>query len=98
MGVGVKGVYLGRDDEIVSLPAKLLDGLAHDLFGLTLRVHLGTVKEVDTDVVGGFHAGEGAFSVDMTAVCQPATEGDGRNLETGAAQEAVFHLGEISRR
>lgn len=83
MGVGVKGVYFGRDDEIVFLLVKFFDGFVYDFFGFIFCVYFGIVKEVDIDVVGGFYVGEGVFFVDMIVVCQLVVEGDGRNLEIG---------------
>lgn len=59
----VEGVaqYLGGDDQIVTVPAELLDRLAHDLLRLASSIGLGAVKEVDTAVVGSLHAGVGAL-------------------------------------
>lgn len=53
--------YLGGDDEVVALPAVLLDGLAHDNLRLAGGVDLGAVEKVDAAVVGGLHAGKGAL-------------------------------------
>lgn len=37
---------LGGYDQVGALPAQLSDGLAHDLFGPPVGVHLGVVEEV----------------------------------------------------
>lgn len=53
--------YLGRDYQIISFPTELLDSLAHDNLGFTIGVFFGTVKEVDTAVIGSLHAFKGTF-------------------------------------
>jgi len=53
--------YLCRDDQVISVPAKVLDGLAHNDLGFSPRVGLGGVKEVHAAVVGSLHAGKGAL-------------------------------------
>jgi len=60
-GIVAKGatpVDLGRDDEVVALPAKLLDRLPHHPLRLSRGIALGAVEEVDAGVVCGFHAGK----------------------------------------
>lgn len=53
--------HLGGDDEVVSLPAILFDGLAHDNLALAAGIHFGAVEKVDARVVRGLHAGIGAL-------------------------------------
>lgn len=66
--------YLGGDDDVVPLPAKLLDGLAHNLLGFALSVPFGAVEKVDAAVVRGLHTGICALTVDVPAVGEPAAE------------------------
>jgi hypothetical protein len=56
-----EGAYFCGDDQIISFPAELLDCSAHNPFRITGRVSFSTVEKVDTDVIGGFHAGESVF-------------------------------------
>lgn len=51
----------GGYDDVVALPAELLDGAAHDSLALALGIAFGAVEKVDSDVVGGFEAGVGFF-------------------------------------
>lgn len=53
--------YLCRDDQVISVPAKVLDGLAHNDLGLSPSVSLSRIEEVDAAVVGSLHAGKGAL-------------------------------------
>lgn len=55
---GAAKVDLGGDDEVVALPAKLLDRLAHHSLRLSRGIALGAVEEVDAGVVRGLHARE----------------------------------------
>jgi hypothetical protein len=86
---------LGGDDDVVSQPAKMLDCAAHYFLGFTACVALGAVEKVDASVVGRFEAGKGLVVADVAAVCEPAPEGYGRNLETTLADEAVLHLWKV---
>lgn len=56
-----KSSYLCRDDDIVALPGKLLDGFAHNPLGFTTSIPFCAIEEVNSYVVGGFHAGECVF-------------------------------------
>lgn len=47
--------YLGGDDQIITLPSKLLDGLSHDSLRLAPGIDLGAVEEVDTTIIGRLH-------------------------------------------
>ena len=60
-GWGGFDAHLGGDDEVVSLPAVLFNGLAHDLFALAAGIHLGAVEKVDAAVVCSLHAGIGTL-------------------------------------
>jgi len=51
-GVQRNIAYLGRNDEVILLPAKLLNGLSEHNFRLSTGVDLGCVEEVDTGIVG----------------------------------------------
>lgn len=66
-------VNLGRDYEIVPLPAKLLDGLAHNFFGFASGVSLSAIEEVDTGIVSGFHAIECDLVSNVTSISDPAS-------------------------
>ena len=44
---------LGGDHVLVSLPAQLAEGFAHDALGLAAGVRLGVVEEVDARLFGG---------------------------------------------
>ncbi len=48
-------------DEIVALPAELLDGCAHGLFALAASIPFRAVEEVYANVIGSFHASKGVF-------------------------------------
>ncbi len=54
-------IQFRRDDQIIPLPCKFLNGLTHHAFRLTLRIAFGTVEEINAGVIGSFHAGEGAL-------------------------------------
>lgn len=73
-------VDLGGNNQIVSLPAILLDGLAHDNLGLAASVRFCTVEEVDASIVSGFHAIEGQLISHVAAVCDPASQRYHRDL------------------
>ncbi len=88
------GRYLCGNNQVIPLPRVLLDSLAHNTLRLAVGIHLGAVEKVDAAVVGGLHACKGALAVDVAAVREPAAQRDGRDLEAGSAEEAVFHLGE----
>lgn len=60
--------YLCRDDNVVSVPAEVLDGPAHNALGFTAGITLGGVEEVDACVKGGLEACEGVLVADMAAV------------------------------
>ena len=68
---GAAPVDLGRDDQVVALPAEFFDGVAHHDLGLAACVGLGAVEEVDARVVGRFHAVEGDLVADVAAVGDP---------------------------
>jgi hypothetical protein len=53
-----RATHLGRDNEVIPLPAKKFYGPAHDLLGITRTVGFGGVEEVDARVVGSLEAGE----------------------------------------
>ena len=53
--------YLCRNNEIISLPAKLLDGLSHDSLRFSTSIPLCAIKEVYAYIEGGFHACEGVI-------------------------------------
>lgn len=116
-----ESAHLGGNDEVVSLPAVLFNGLAHDLFALAGGVDLGAVEKVDARVVGGLHAGIGALcgklaytaqlgqlpllktnppihtAINVAAIGQPSTEGNGRHLEARLSEKAVLHRRKIFR-
>lgn len=64
--------YLGGDDQVIALPAVLLDSLAHDNLRLTLGVGLSAIEEVDATVVRSFHAAICALYM-MSSSRQPAS-------------------------
>lgn len=55
--------YFGRNNQIVSFPAKFLNGLTHDPFGFSTCVALGTVEKVDSRIIRSFHACKRVFYV-----------------------------------
>ena len=52
-------IDLCRNNQVISFPAKLFDGLTHHNFRFAFSVTLGTVEEVDPGIVCSFHAFEG---------------------------------------
>ena len=50
--------YLCGNNQVIALPAILLDGLAEQDLGLAVGVGLGRVEEVDAAVEGDLHAFE----------------------------------------
>lgn len=81
-----RAAYLGRDDQVVPLPSKLLDRLAHDDLGLALGVHLGRVEEVDAAVVRRLHAGQRALCKHASSATMVSSPGaGGRTLVDMAA-------------
>ena len=83
---------LGRNDIGIALPAELLNGLSHDLFGLPAGVDLGVVEEVDTGFGSGLHALLGKTGVNGIAERDPRTERQFAHFEARAAQTVVLHL------
>lgn len=65
---------LGGDDEVGALPAELADGLAHDLLGPSVGVHLGVVEEVDAAVAAALEEGLGLFDVQLVAEAHPGQD------------------------
>lgn len=55
------------DDDVVAVPAKVLDCSAHDFLGLSACVSLGAVEKVDSGIVGGFEAGKCLFCTTLAA-------------------------------
>lgn len=53
--------HLGRDNEVILFPAKLLNCLTQYDFGLSTRVDLGSVEEVDTGIVCSLDAVKCSF-------------------------------------
>lgn len=53
--------YLGRNDEIILLPSKLLDCFAENNLRLSAGIYLRRVKEVHACVVCSFHTIECGF-------------------------------------
>lgn len=53
--------YLGRNDQVILLPAKLLNGFSQNDLGLSAGVDLGSVEKVDAGIVGSLNAVEGGF-------------------------------------
>jgi hypothetical protein len=92
---GICDSDLGRHNNIVAVPAKVLDRAAHYLLRLTCRVALGAVEEVDARVVRGLQAGKRVVVADVAAVCEPRTERDGGDLEAALTGEAVLHFREV---
>lgn len=89
--------YFGRDYNVIPVPAKMLDCTSHDFLTFTTRITLCAVKEVDTGVKCSFQASKSVFVANMTAICEPSSERDSRNLETRLADETVFHLRKVLR-
>ena len=61
-------VHLRRDDNVVPIPAKVLDGPTHDALGLATGVGFGGIEEVDASVEGGFEACEGILVANVPSV------------------------------
>ena len=62
------GCYLCRHDDVVPVPAKVLDGAAHNALGFTAGVGFGGVEEVDASIEGGLETGERVLVANMTSV------------------------------
>jgi hypothetical protein len=90
-----KGTNLGRNHNIIPIPSEVLNRAAHDLLRLALRIALSAVEEVDASIECSLEARKRVVVANVTAIGQPTTEGDGRDLETALAHEAVLHLGEV---
>jgi hypothetical protein len=73
----------------------VLNRAAHDFLRLAVRVPFSTVEEVDACIEGRFQTSESIVIADVSSIRQPATEGDGRNLQAALAHEAVLHFREI---
>lgn len=82
---------LGGDDDVGSLPPKLLDRLAHDLLGAAIGVDLGIIEEVDAMVAAALEDGFGLLDVELVAEGDPGAVGELRNLEARSAQVLVLH-------
>ena len=63
----MRNYFCGHDD-VVSVPAEMLDCPAHDELGFPAGVAFGAVEEVDAAVESGFEACEGVLVADVAAV------------------------------
>lgn len=84
---------LGADYEITALPAKFLDGLAHNNLGLASGVVLGRVEEVDTEIIRLLHTLKCLLILDVATKGQPSSEANGGNVEAGSTKPSVDHAG-----
>lgn len=92
IGAGTAPEELGGDDEIGAAPAELPDGLAHDLLGAAVGVHLGVVEEVDAVVAAALEQGLGLLDVELVAEGDPRPIRELAHLETRSPQVLVLHL------
>jgi len=83
---------LGGNDNVSSVPAKLLDHSTHLSLGFTGRVGLGVVEHVDTVVETGLH--EVFDNVTFLGITdgQPSTVTEDGDSKTGVAHVSVKHL------
>jgi hypothetical protein len=63
----MRNYFCGHDD-VVSIPAEVLDCAAHDELGFAAGVAFGAVEEVDAAIERGFEACEGVLVADVAAV------------------------------
>lgn len=73
-------VDFGRDDDVVSLPAKFLDRLANDFLRFPGGITFSAVEEIDAGIVCGFHAVERYLIADMSSIRYPSAKRDDRDL------------------
>ena len=59
---------LCRHNNVVPVPAEVLDGAAHDALRLAASVPFGSIEEVDASVEGGFEASEGVLVTNMSSI------------------------------
>jgi hypothetical protein len=80
---------LGGQDDLVSAP---LDGLAHDGLGLTRRVHVGRVDEVDAGVEGGLDHPDRFVVIRIAARSEHhGPEGHLADRDAGGTENPAFH-------
>ena len=82
----------GGHDVTAAAPLRLFEDVAHDEFGFAVGVGLGVVEEVHAGVVGGVEEFFGDGVADLFAEGDPGTEGEGGDLQAGAAEGAVEHI------
>ena len=86
---------LGGHDVLVTLPAELAEGFAHDALRLTGGVALGVVEEVDTGVFGGAEAlsrFSGLGDLVLVGKGHPGPEGEHADLQAGPTEATIFHF------
>jgi hypothetical protein len=59
---------LCRHNDVVPVPAEVLDGAAHDALRLAASVAFSSVEEVDASVEGGFEASECVLVANMSSI------------------------------
>lgn len=63
---------LGGDDEVGSSPSELANGLAHDLLGATIGVHLGVVEEIDAVVATALEKSLRLLHIQLVSEAHPS--------------------------
>jgi len=95
---GVAGAELGGNHHAV---ASALEGAADQLLGVALAVKRRGVEKIDTGVQAGVERVERILLVLRPPVRAagnaPAAHADGRDLDIGLSQRAVFHQDSSSR-
>jgi hypothetical protein len=82
-------MHLGGEHHLVSAAPQCL---AHDLLGLTGRVHVGRVDEVDAPVERGVDDADAVVVVGVADVTEHhGAQAVHAHLDAGAAQSAVTH-------
>jgi hypothetical protein len=82
---------LGGDDDVGAAPAQVPDGLAHDLLGAAVGVHLGVVEEVDARVPARLQQRLGLLHVQLVPEGHPRAVRELADAEPRPAQVLVLH-------
>ena len=69
-----------RNNQIGTLPLRILHNFAHDNFGLAIRIDFRVVEEVYSRIVGRMHAVGGDFVINLFAKGYPGTKRKSRDL------------------
>jgi len=72
----------GTDNQIRTFPFSFAQYFAHYYFGLTGRINLGVVEEINTGIVSGFHALVGRIKIKLVFEGNPGAKRKSADFKT----------------